>query len=57
MPYSQDEIEAYIKEYLTTLTPEEMIAYNIAKEHLGSSFDIEKSIGFLDFLGSKQEKP
>ena len=57
MPYSQDEIEAYIKEYLTTLTPEEMIAYNIAKEHVGSSFDIEKSIGFLDFLGSKQEKP
>tara|TARA_B100001057_G_C22703045_1_gene892580 strand:+ start:286 stop:453 length:168 start_codon:yes stop_codon:yes gene_type:complete len=55
MPHTKEEIENYIKEYLTTLTPEEMIAYNIAKEHLGSSFDIEKSIGFIDFLQVKNK--
>ena len=39
-----------IDEYLKSLTEKERITYNIAKEHLGSSFDLIKSIGFLKWL-------
>ena len=48
-----DASKEWTKEYINTLTPEENIAYKIAKEHLGSSFDIEKSIGFIDFMNKK----
>jgi hypothetical protein len=33
--------------YLKSLSEKEMKAYLIAKNHLGSSFGLEKSIGFL----------
>ena len=46
MPYTKEEIDAYIGQ----LSDVEEIAYKIAKEHLGSSFDIEKSIGFLSWI-------
>lgn len=35
--------------YLDSLTPKEKQAYEIAKEHLGMSFQLEKSIGFITF--------
>ena len=38
-----------INDYLKQMKPEEKIAYEIAKDHLGSSFDIYKSIGFLKY--------
>jgi len=38
-----------IKEYLESLTETERIALEIARNHLGTSFDISKSIGFLRF--------
>jgi len=34
-------------EYVETLTEIEKLAMEIAKKHLGSSFDISKSNGFL----------
>lgn len=40
-------MEKYIEEYKNSLTEQEKIVLNIAIEHLGSSFNIEKSIGFL----------
>jgi len=40
-------------DFLEQLTDIQKIAYNIAKEHLGSSFDIVKSNGFIDYLKSK----
>jgi len=46
MPYSKELIEKYIKQ----LDEKEKVAYKIAKEHLGSSFNIEKSIGFQKWL-------
>lgn len=36
--------------YLTSLNEKEKIAYNIAVRHLGSSFNLEKSIGFQKWL-------
>jgi hypothetical protein len=46
-------IEEYISEYISEFTEQEIIVFNIAKEHLESSFDIEKSIGFLEWLENK----
>ena len=39
--------EKAIEKYLNTLTEKERVAYEIARNHLGSSFDILKSNGFL----------
>jgi hypothetical protein len=47
------EMEKLIEEYISEFTEQERIVFNIAKEHLGSSFDIEKSIGFLEWLEKK----
>jgi transcriptional regulator CtsR len=38
-----------IEEYLAQLTEQERVVLEIAKAHLGSSFDISKSIGFLEW--------
>ena len=46
MPYSQEIID----KYLETLNDIEKIALQIAKEDLGTSFNIEKSIGFLNWI-------
>ena len=46
MPYSQETID----KYLDTLNNIEKIALQIAKEDLGTSFNIEKSIGFLNWI-------
>ena len=39
-----------VQRYIAQLSPTEKIAYEIAVEKLESSFDIEKSIGFLEFV-------
>jgi len=42
--------EKIIHEYMKTLTNKEIITLNIAKKHLGSSFDLVKCIGFQKWL-------
>jgi len=37
------------KLYLESLNPKEKMAYEIAKNHLGSSFHLMKSNGFLEW--------
>lgn len=46
--YLSEEQELIIK-YLTQMGDKERIAYLIAKEHLGTSFDIIKSIGYMEW--------
>ena len=43
-------LEEAIKQYEDSMDEANIIAYNIAKTQLESSFDIEKSIGFLEFI-------
>ena len=43
------EIRDSILKYLKQLDDKQQIAYFIAKEHLGTSFDIVKSIGYVDW--------
>jgi hypothetical protein len=40
------EIQQSVSQYLKQLSNKERIAYTIAKEHLGTSFNIVKSIGY-----------
>ena len=49
MTYSKEIIEEYIK----SLTKIEKLAMKIAEEDLGTSFNIEKSIGFLKWIKLK----
>lgn len=37
------------KEYLASLNPKEKKAYEIAKQHLGTSFHLIKSNGFIQW--------
>ena len=46
MPKLQKQLDEYIKQ----LTSKEVVAYNIAKDFLGSSFNLEKSIRFQNWL-------
>jgi hypothetical protein len=41
--------QLFIDKYLASLSPKQMKAYLIAKSHLGMSFSIEKSTGFLEW--------
>jgi hypothetical protein len=41
--------QSIIDQYLKSLSDKEMKAYLIAKSHLGMSFTLEKSTGFLDW--------
>lgn len=41
------EVEEQIKEYIGSFNEKEKLAYEIAKKQLESSFNIEKSIGFI----------
>ena len=38
-----------ISQYIDNMNCSEQTAYKIAIDHLKTSFDIEKSIGFIDF--------
>ena len=47
-------IESYIESYIAQLSAQEKIVLNIAKEHLETSFDMEKSIGYMQWLKNKK---
>ena len=39
--------------YISQMSPFEMSAYRIAKSHLGTSFNLRKSNGFLKWISKK----
>ena len=45
--------QALIDEYLRSLDEMELIAYNIAKSHLGTLFSVEKSNHYLDWFKAR----
>ena len=45
-----------IEEYVKSLTHTELEILELAKNHLESSFDIEKSIGYLEFIKNTTTK-
>ena len=46
--------QTIIEKYISQMSPSEKGAYSIAEQILESSFDMEKSIGFLEFLKREQ---
>jgi hypothetical protein len=45
--------KSLIEMYINSMSNKDYLAYTIAKEHLGTSFTVEKSVGYLRWL-SKQ---
>jgi hypothetical protein len=45
-----DPLEQYIDEYIQSLSEQEQLVLNIAREHLESSFNLIKSNGFLEWV-------
>ncbi len=45
--------QSILDEYLASLSEKEMKSYLIAKSHLGMSFSLEKSTGFLEWYRTK----
>ena len=45
-----------LDQYIQSMTEKEIQAYHIAKDHLGSSFDLGKSLGFIQWK-AKQATP
>ncbi len=43
------------QKYIESLDKKEFQAYNIAKSHLGSSFELSKSIGFIKWKQNHQK--
>ncbi len=48
--------EQIIQEYIKSLTQQESLALEIAREMLGSSFDMERCIGFNKWLKKRNIK-
>jgi hypothetical protein len=46
------ELKELVEQYIAQLTPSEKIVYDIARKQLETSFCIEKSIGFLEYVKS-----
>jgi len=50
----ETELRELITKYLESLSEKERKAYEIARSHLGMSFQIEKSNGFIKWMGSNK---
>ena len=48
--------EKIIEEYIKSMDDKERMAYEIAKEHLESSFDLVKSLGYIKFAKKINKK-
>jgi hypothetical protein len=49
--------DVLLKKYVESLSEKELKAYNIAKSHLGTSFSLEKSRGFIDWKNKIVSEP
>jgi len=47
--------DGLVEEYKAQLNEDELKTLSIAEEHLGTSFDIEKSIGFLEWSKDRRK--
>jgi len=49
-------LEQQIRDYILTLSEREKVVMEIAREHLQSSFCIERSVGFVKWLNMNKDK-
>ena len=48
--------DSLTSEYISQMNSKEKIAYHIAMDHLGTSFNLKKSIGYKEWLKKNKEK-
>lgn len=48
--------DADVDAYISQMSPFEISAYRIAKSHLGTSFNLKKSNGFLKWTSSQSNR-
>jgi hypothetical protein len=48
--------DADVDAYISQMSPFELSAYRIAKSHLGTSFSLKKSNGFLKWTSSQSNR-
>ena len=53
---SEEDQREIVDSYVKEMNPTEKKTYEIAKEHLESSFSIEKSIGFIKYCEEELEE-
>ena len=51
----EEENRVSVAEYIAQLDEKEILALKIAQEHLGSSFNIVKSIGYIEWVTKSKE--
>lgn len=49
--------DVLLEKYVESLTEKELKAYHIAKSHLGTSFSLAKSRGFIDWKNKNVAEP
>jgi hypothetical protein len=49
--------DVLLEKYVESLSEKELKAYHIAKSHLGTSFSLEKSRGFIDWKNKISTEP
>lgn len=49
-------VDSLLEKYIKSLSDKEYQGYMIAKSHLGSSFDLEKSTGFREWKQNNAPK-
>ena len=54
--FTSNTIKLLVAEYIDKMDDKTRQTYNIAREHLKSSFDITKSIGFKQYVKLHQTK-
>lgn len=54
---SKPETKPSIQQYLAQLDDIQKKAHDIAKQHLGTSYNIAKSNGYMDWLKQQNQKP
>jgi hypothetical protein len=50
----KEPVKDLLKEYLDQMGPFDRVVIEVAKRQLGMSFDLKRSIGYLDFVKDKK---
>lgn len=54
---NNDTHDPELESYLQSLSPKEIQAYHIAKNHLGMTYQYDKSLGYLAWKKKQKEQP
>ena len=57
MEQDKKSAKSLLEQYIDSLSEKERKSYEIAREHLGMSFQLEKSVGYLKWLKTQVAIP